>query len=211
MQHARDHGAQRTERQPVPRLHDGRQWPILGAHAEVAEPEQHGPKGLTRSSASDSRPARRTSIRRPLARCCPDRLAGSVAASLATTTSPRRSSPTKSVRALCTRPPAPVGDEQSGIRRTLRWNASPLSSGHLSSRFVRRPMPQERAGERVGDLTCGRFRSLERRRDPHRGPRPRAVVCPCLQGPARGRGCPPPASSSFQMRLRWWRPALLAP
>ena len=102
----RDRRGQRTERKPVACRERRRRQPILRARAVIAGAEddhvEHGRRCRYRASASA---ASRTSIGCPVRRACPARLAGSVAASFATTRSPGRSTSSQCARGICvTRP-----------------------------------------------------------------------------------------------------------
>ena len=119
LQHGLHRRAERPENQPVART----QSEAARGRSSVRVWKSPGPNTmaenrLTSSGASDRRPASRTSMPSPA------RLAGSVAASFATTRSPGRSRSGKAVRGRCRRLPRGVDRQQLGAGRTLRRHAS---------------------------------------------------------------------------------------
>ena len=130
-------------------------------------PKTTARKHAMSSAASERRPARRTSIAAPLARWRPERLAGSVAASLATTRSPGTSRSASALRGWCAMRPARIDDEKARVARSLHRPVRGLhvvapAAGRCAVRAAR--SARALAIDAIDDLARRVARPLQRRR-----------------------------------------------
>ena len=146
-------------------------------------------------ATSEARPARRTSIAAPLGRCLPARLAGRVAASLATTRSPAASSVGQVGARMCRQATVGIDDQEAGIARPLDRQGGGLHA--RSARDRRGALAVDPRDDLAGRVA----RPLQRRRIGVGHARGRAAACPCRPDRRRRRrrraaGAPRPRSGS---------------
>ena len=147
-------------------------------------------KRLTSSGLSEGRPASRTSTGLPVPACTPRRLAGSVAASLATTRSPGRRNSTKAERgawpmrrrASTTRSLA-CGGRCTGRSAAIIWLLLRVRGRTPAAQRERRASGARRLWRRPARGPPVRAASASKGR--RRAPPPRASACPCRRGRAK--------------------------